>query len=189
MQIINILIQQVFAENIVFHKFLGLCPFVGVSKNKTSSMLMGITITIVTIMASVISYLIYQFALVPSNTEYLSTLSFVLVIASLVQVLQILLKSYFKKIYDMFGIYLPLITTNCAVLGVVLMTARGAYPFLEMLIYSTFAPLGFTFAIIIFAIVKERIELSKDIPDNFKGMPISFITAGILALIFAGYVI
>lgn len=183
MNLISLFITSILTENIVLTKFLGICPFVGTSKKEETAFKMGIAVTIVVTLSSIITYLLYTYLLVPTDTTYLKTLMFILVIASLVQLLEIIIKRYSKNLYKAFGIYLPLITTNCAVLGITLLNINNGFNFSEMLIYSIGSSLGFTLVIYLFSTIREYLA-KKDVPKIFKGAPIAFITAGIMALIF-----
>lgn len=186
MNLINLFITSFLTENIVLTKFLGICPFVGTSSKRRNALFMGISVTLVITLSSIITYFLYHFLLVKTNTEYLKTVLFILVIASLVQLLEILLKRFFKAIHKALGIYLPLITTNCAVLGIVLLNITNNYNFIEVLVYSVSSSLGFTFVIYLFASMREKID-NSNIPKPFKGYPIALITAGIMALLFSRY--
>ena len=183
MNLISLFITSILTENIVLTKFLGICPFVGTSKKEETAFKMGIAVTIVVTLSSIITYLLYTYLLVLTDTTYLKTLMFILVIASLVQLLEIIIKRYSKNLYKAFGIYLPLITTNCAVLGITLLNINNGFNFGEMLVYSIGSSLGFTLVIYLFSTIREYLD-KKDIPKIFKGAPIAFITAGIMALIF-----
>ena len=183
MNLISLFITSILTENIVLTKFLGICPFVGTSKKEETAFKMGIAVTIVVTLSSIITYLLYTYLLVPTDTTYLKTLMFILVIASLVQLLEIVIKRYSKNLYKAFGIYLPLITTNCAVLGITLLNINNGFNFSEMLVYSIGSSIGFTLVIYLFSIIREYLA-KKDVPKIFKGAPIAFITAGIMALIF-----
>lgn len=187
MNLINLFITSFLTENIVLTKFLGICPFVGTSDKRKNSLYMGLSVTLVITLSSIITYFLYHVLLVKTNTEYLKTVLFILVIASFVQLLEIILKRFFTKIHDALGIYLPLITTNCAVLGVVLLNITNNYNFIEVLIYSLSSSLGFTFVIYLFSSMREKID-NSDIPESFKGYPIALITAGIMALLFSRYI-
>lgn len=183
MNLINLFITSLLTENIVLTKFLGICPFVGTSKKEDTAFKMGLAVTIVVTLSSIITYLLYTYLLVPTDTTYLKTLMFILVIASLVQLLEMIIKRYSKNLYKSFGIYLPLITTNCAVLGITLLNINNGFNFIQMLVYSIGSSLGFTFVIYLFATIREYLN-NKDIPASFRGAPIAFITAGIIALVF-----
>jgi len=184
---LSIILSALFTENVVLTKFLGLCPFMGVSRNRKNALYMGVSVMSVVTLSSIITWALYHYLLVPTKTEYLKTVLFVLVIASLVQLLEILLKRYFKTIHDKLGIYLPLITTNCAVLGIVLLNINNDYSFIDMLIYSISSSLGFTLVLYLFSSLREKIA-SSDIPKPFRGHPIALITAAIMALLFGRYV-
>ena len=186
MNLFSVFFASFLTENIVLTKFLGICPFIGTSSKSKSALSMGICVTVVVTCSSILTYLIYHFILVPTNTVYLKTLFFILVIAAFVQMLVILLKKYQPKIYQSLGIYLPLITTNCAVLGIALLNINSNYSFLEMLVYSIGSSLGFTFVIYLFSTIREYLD-KKEL-GAFKGVPIAFITAAIMTLIFARYV-
>ena len=188
MNLISLFITSIFTENIILTKFLGICPFMGTSKKEETAYKMGISVTIVVTLSSIITYLLYKYLLVPTETTYLKTLMFILVIASLVQMLEIIIKKYNKNLYKAFGIYLPLITTNCAVLGITLLNISNDYNFIEMLIYSIGSSIGFTLVIYLFASIREYLN-NKPIPESFKGAPIALITAGIMALLFMRVII
>lgn len=186
MNLFSIFLASFLTENIVLTKFLGICPFVGTSSKSKSALSMGICVTFVITLSSILTYFIYHFILVPTATTYLRTLFFILIIASFVQILVILLKKYQKNLYQSLGIYLPLITTNCAVLGVTLLNINSNFSFLEMLAYSIGSSLGFTFIIYLFSTIREYLD-KKEL-GSFQGVPIAFITAAIMTLIFARYV-
>lgn len=187
MNLISIFITSLLTENIVLTKFLGICPFVGTSNKEKSALGMGLAVTLVVTLSSIITYLIYYYILIPTNTVYLQTIFFILVIAALVQLLEMLLKKYLPVLYKNLGIYLPLITTNCAVLGITLLNINSGYNFLQMLSFSIGSSLGFTLVIYIFSTIREYMD-TKDIPTSFKGYPIAFITAAIMAMIFSRYI-
>ena len=187
MNLISIVTSALLTENVVLTKFLGICPFMGVSTKRKNAISMGLSVMLVVTLSSIITWTLYHFLLVPTKTEYLKTVLFVLVIASLVQLLEIILKRYFKQIHDMLGLYLPLITTNCAVLGIVLLNINNDYNFIEMLTYSICSSLGFTLVIYIFSSMREKIN-NSDVPTPFKGHPIALITAAIMALLFSRYI-
>lgn len=186
MNLISIMITALLTENVVLTKFLGICPFIGVSNKRKSAIYMGISVMLVVTLSSIITWLLYYYLLVPTHEEYLKTILFVFVIASLVQLLEIILKKFFNNIHKLLGIYLPLITTNCAVLGIVLLNINNNYNFVEMLVYSLSSSLGFTFVIYLFSSMREKIN-NSDIPKPFKGHPIALITAAIMALLFSRY--
>lgn len=184
MNLINLFITSLLTENIVLTKFLGICPFIGTSNSRKNAIGMGLSTMLVVTLSSIITYLIYYYILVPTNTVYLKTVMFILVIASFVQILVLIMKKYFKRLYDALGLYLPLITTNCAVLGITLINISSEYTFLQMLCYSIGSSLGFVVVIYIFSTIREYLD-TRNIPSCFKGYPISFIVAAIMCLVFA----
>ena len=187
MSLSSIFLTSILTGNIVLTKFLGLCPFVGTSNNEKNAYMMGISVTGVVTISSIITYLLYYYVLVPTNTVYLKTLVFILVIASMVQIVEIIIKSKSKRLYDSLGIYLPLITTNCAVLGIVLLNINNNYNLLHTIIYSLGSSIGFTLVIYIFSTIRVRLE-SSNVPRSFKGIPIALITASIMSLLFMRYI-
>ena len=187
MNLISLLITSILTENIVLTKFLGICPFIGTSNKEKNALMMGLSVTGVVTISGLITYALYYYVLVPTDTTYLKTIVFILVIASMVQIVEIIIKNKFQNLYDALGIYLPLITTNCAVLGTVLLNINSEFTFLEMLIFSFGSGIGFTLVIYIFATIRERLEISN-VPKSFKGTPIALITAAIMALIFGRYI-
>lgn len=187
MNLISLFMMSFLTENIVLTKFLGICPFVGTSSKEKSAVGMGLAVTLVVTISAILTYLLYYYILVPTHTEYLKTLSFVLVVACMVQMMEMLIKKNNLKLYQNLGIYLPLITTNCAVLGILLLNISNGYSFLEMLVYSIGSSLGFTLVIYIFSTIRENLA-RRNIPYCFKGYPIALITASIMALLFARYV-
>lgn len=186
MNIISIIISALFTENFVMVKFMGICPFLGVSKKKDTAIGMGMAVTFVMALASAITWLVNQFLLKPFSLEYLQTIIFILIIAGLVQFVEMFVKKSMPSLYNALGIYLPLITTNCAVLGVALLNVQYEYTFIESFLYGAFAALGFTLAIVLFAGIRENIS-EKSIPKSFCGFPIALITAGLMAIAFMGF--
>lgn len=184
--IFSIAIIAMFTQNFVLVKFYGICPFLGVSKKTDTALGMGMAVTFVMTIASMLAYLANHFILETFNIEYLRTVVFILIIASIVQIVEMFLQKALPALYSALGIYLPLITTNCAVLGVALLNVQNEYNFINSTIYGFFGGLGFTLAIVLFAGVRERLELS-DIPEFLKGFPISLITAGLIAMAFLGF--
>ena len=184
--IIGLLISALFTENFVLVKFLGCCPFLGVSKKLDTAIGMGMAVTFVMAIASMFTYLANEFLLVPLGLEYLQTILFILIIAALVQFVEMVIKKTMPALYSSLGIYLPLITTNCAVLGVAILNVQNGYNLLFSILYGTFAALGFTLAIVLFAGVREQIS-EKDIPENFRGFPIALVTAGLMAIACMGF--
>ena len=180
------LISCVLTNNFIFSKFLGCCPFLGVSSKVETAASMGIAVTFVMTLASLFAYMVNAWILVPLHLEYMQTIAFILVIASLVQFVEMFLKKSMPAIYSALGIYLPLITTNCAVLGVVLLNVQNSYNFIESVIYGITGGLGFLLAIVLFASIRERLVFA-DYPKNWEGFPIALITAGLMALAFMGF--
>lgn len=181
-----ILISSSLISNVVLSQFLGLCPFLGVSKKINTAAGMGTAVLFVITLASAVAGLIYQFILLPFNLTYLQTIVFILVIAALVQFVEMFLKKYIPSLYQALGVYLPLITTNCAVLGVALTNVQKNYGILESIVNGFATALGFTVSIVILAGIREKMEYN-DIPESFKGMPIVLITAGLMAIAFCGF--
>lgn len=173
-------------NNIVLSRFLGICPFMGVSKSTETAVGMSLSVAFVITISSAVSFLIDKYILVPLSLEYLRTIVFILIIASLVQFVEMVIEKTLPELYSGLGIYLPLITTNCAVLGVALLNVQFQYNFIEMLIFSFGTAAGFGLALILFAGLRERIAYST-VPKYFQGMPIVFIMAGILSLAFMGF--
>lgn len=173
-------------NNVVLSQFLGICPFLGVSKNVKTAAGMGGAVIFVTTIASIITSLIYKFILVPSGFKYLQTIVFILVIAALVQFVEMFLKKAMPPLYKALGVYLPLITTNCAVLGVALTNVKKSYGILEGLIYGIATAIGFLIAIVLMAGIREKIE-HNDVSESFQGTPIVLITAGLMAIAFFGF--
>ena len=183
--VIGILISAILSENFILVKFYGICPFMGVSKKIDTALGMGVAVTFVMALASAVCWIV-NLLLVTLGLEYMQTVSFILVIASLVQVVEMFLKKFVPALYKALGVFLPLITTNCAVLGVVLINVQNGYNFLISIVNGTAGGLGFTLAIVLFASVRERVD-KADPPECFKGFPIALITAGLLALAFMGF--
>lgn len=181
-----ILLTSILVENFVLAKFLGICPFLGVSKKLDSAVGMSVAVTFVMVMATAATYPIYAGILVPNDLAYLQTVVFILVIAALVQLVEIILKRYVKALYQALGVYLPLITTNCAVLGVTILHFDKGYSFGEALVNSLGAGLGFLLAMVLFAGVRSRLESCK-ITKSFDGIPITLIAASIVSLAFMGF--
>lgn len=186
MSYIGIIITYVFIQNFILVQFMGLCPFIGVSKNSESAIGMGMAVTFVTAVASVVCYAVYTYLLVPFDLAYLQTISFILVIAALVQMVEIMLKKLSPSLYQALGIFLPLITTNCAVLGVAILMIQKEFNLLQSVTYSVSTALGFALALVLFAGIRERLEF-EEVPKAFRGVPIALITASILAMAFMGF--
>ena len=181
-----ILIGSSRVSNVVLSQFLGLCPFLGVSKKVETAAGMGTAVIFVITLSSAVAGAIYKFALVPLNITYLQTIVFILVIAALVQFVEMVLKKYMVSLYNALGVYLPLITTNCAVLGVAITNVQKKYGILTGTVNGFATALGFTIAIIILAGIREKMAYN-DVPESFKGMPIILITAGLMAIAFCGF--
>ena len=184
--ILGIIIAAILSQNFILVKFYGICPFMGVSKKIDTALGMGMAVTFVMAIASAACWLVYEFLLMPLNLAYMQTVSFILVIASIVQVVEMFLKKMVPALYKALGVFLPLITTNCAVLGVVLVNVQKNYDFLLSVLNGAAGGLGFTVAIVLFASLRERVDKS-DCPACFKGYPITLIAAGLLALAFMGF--
>lgn len=180
-------INAILIENVVLSQFMGCCPFFGVSKKSDTALGMGMAVTFIMGLSSIVTFGVYHLVLVPLNLEYLETIAFILVIATLVQLVEMALKKMVPALYNALGIYLPLITTNCAVLGVCLTSIQEEYNFVASFLYSVFTALGFTLAIWIFSLVRTRIEETCDIPKAFQGFPIALITAALLSFGFMGF--
>ena len=183
--ILGILIAAILSQNFILVKFYGICPFMGVSKKIDTALGMGMAVTFVMALASAVCWAINEL-LVMLNLQYMQTVSFILVIAALVQVVEMFLKKFVPALYKALGVFLPLITTNCAVLGVVLVNVQNGYNFLLSVVNGAAGGLGFTLAIVLFASVRERVN-KAECPECFKGFPIALITAGLLALAFMGF--
>lgn len=186
MQILSISVGAILINNFVLVKFLGICPFLGVSKKIETAVGMGMAVTFTMTLASALTWCVNELILIPLNLEYLQTVAFILVIATLVQFIEMFLQKSMPALYSALGIYLPLITTNCAVLGVALLNVQNGYKFLPSVVYGFTAGVGFTLAIVLFASVRERLEFCE-IPKCFKGFPIALVTASILSIAFMGF--
>ena len=188
-QITNLLaitLGAILANNFIFSQFLGCCPFLGVSKKVDTAVGMGIAVTFVMGLASAITWLVNTFILIPLDLGYMQTVAFILVIASLVQFIEMFLQKSMPTLYTALGVYLPLITTNCAVLGVALLNIQNSYNFIESVVYGITGGLGFLLAIVLFASIRERLVFA-DYPKNWEGFPIALVTAGLMALAFMGF--
>ena len=186
MRLAAIFFSMVLVDNYILVKFLGICPFLGVSKKLDSSVGMSVAVIFVMLMATAVTYPIYYKLLVPNKLEYLETISFILVIAALVQLVELILKKFLPALHSALGIYLPLITTNCAVLGVALTNVQKEYTILEGVVNGFATALGFTIAIVIMAGVREKIEYN-DISESFQGTPIVLLTAALMSIAFFGF--
>ena len=181
-----IIIGAIFVNNVVLAQFLGICPFLGVSSKVNTSLGMGAAVTFVMALTSIVAWSIQTYILVPLHIEYMQTIVFILVIAALVQMVEIVLKKVSPALYQALGIFLPLITTNCAVLGVAILMIQKEFNLLQSFAYSVATAVGFGLALVIFAGIRERLEL-EDIPSAMKGIPVSLIVAAILAMAFMGF--
>lgn len=190
--IVQIAIGAVLIHNIVLTKFLGLCPFFGVSKKLSSALGMGMAVIFVMTGASLFTWIINTYLLIPYNAAFLQTIVFILVIASLVQLVEMILQKYSPSLYEALGIYLPLITTNCAIMGIALINAETSditgesFTFLQSIINGIMSGIGFTIALVLMAGIRERLAYA-DVPRPFKGLPIAFISAGLMAIAFLGF--
>ena len=185
-EIIALLLSALLTENFVMVKFYGICPFLGVSKKTDTALGMGMAVTFVMGIASAFTWLAYNYLLLPLGLEYLQTIMFILIIAGLVQLVELFVKKSMPPLYNALGIYLPLITTNCAVLSVTLLNVQNEYNFIFSLLYGIFAGLGFTLAIILMAGIREHID-EDAMPKCFRGFPTALITAGLMAIGFMGF--
>lgn len=181
-----ILVSAVFVNNFVLARFLGICPFLGVSKKVETALGMGMAVIFVMTVASVVTWFIQYLILIPFGIEYLQTIAFILVIASLVQLVEMVIQKTSPVLYQSLGIFLPLITTNCAVLGVAVLNIQKDYSFLQSVVFAVGAGVGFTLAMVLFAGLRERIDMST-VPKSFQGTAIALVTAGLLSLAFMGF--
>ncbi|WP_425446571.1 electron transport complex subunit RsxA [Dethiothermospora halolimnae] len=186
MEFFTILVSAIFVNNFVLAKFLGICPFLGVSKKVETAFGMGMAVTFVMTLSSIITYFIHHFILVKLGIEFLQTMAFILVIASLVQFVEMFVKKASPGLYDALGVFLPLITTNCAVLGLAILNIQEEYTLFKTITHAVGASIGFSLAIVLFAGIRERIALA-DVPESLQGFPIALITAGLMAIAFLGF--
>lgn len=183
---ISIFITAIFVNNIVLSQFLGICPFLGVSKKIDSALGMGAAVTFVMLLSTIVTYLLQKYVLDPFGLSFMQTIAFILVIAALVQMLEIILKKISPSLYQALGVFLPLITTNCTILGVAIMVIQKNFSLLESAVFAFSTALGFTVALTIFAGIREQLALTS-IPKAMQGMPIALVTAGLLAMAFMGF--
>lgn len=183
---ISIIVTAIFVNNIVFAQFLGICPFLGVSKKLSSALGMGAAVTFVMALSTAVTWLLQTYLLTPFGLGFMQTIVFILVIAALVQMLEIIMKKVVPALYQALGVFLPLITTNCAVLGVAILVVRDNLDLGQSVVYAVSTALGFTLALTLFAGIREQLELA-DIPRSMRGAPIALICAGLLALAFMGF--
>ena len=186
MNVLLFFVSCVLTNNFIFSRFLGCCPFLGVSSKMTTAVSMGLAVTFVMTIASFFCYIVYNLLLVPLGLTYMDTIAFILVIAALVQFVEMFLKKTSPALYSALGIYLPLITTNCAVLGVATLNMNNNYSLIQSVLNGTFSAIGFLVAIVLMAGVRERLETSK-IPQCMKGFPITLVSAGLMAIAFLGF--
>lgn len=183
---ISIIITAIFVNNIVFAQFLGICPFIGVSKRISSAVGMGAAVTFVIALATIATWMLQEYVLDPLGLQYMQTIAFILVIAFLVQMLEIIMKKSMTSLYQALGVFLPLITTNCAVLGVAISVIQKQFSLLESVTYGIATSLGFALALVIFAGIREQLEITE-IPKAMRGIPIALLCAGLLAMAFMGF--
>lgn len=184
--LVTIFFSMALINNFILGRFLGLCPFFGVSKKTSSAFKMGLAVLFVMFVTSIVTWALYTLILDPLSVEFMKTMVFILVIASLVQIVELIIRRTSISLYNSFGIYLPLITTNCAILGLALINIQEEFTFLEMVFSAIGAGVGFTIVLLIMSGIRERLDLA-DVPDSFRGLPIAFITAALLALSFLAF--
>jgi len=187
MELFFILVSAVFINNYVLVQFLGMCPFFGVSQKTETAIGMGLSVMFVMTLASVITFLFHEFVLVPLNITFLRTVAFILIIASIVQFVEVFMKKMFKVLYALLGVYLPLITANCAIFGVTLINIREEFTFLGVVVNSIGAGAGFTLAMLLLASIREKYENNPDVPEIFKGFPLALFSAGLMSIAFMGF--
>lgn len=185
-ELLSVALGAILVNNFIFAQFLGICPFMGVSKSTDTALGMGLAVTFVMGLASAVCFVVNKYILIPLDLAYMQTVAFILVIASLVQFIEMFLQKAMPALYTALGVYLPLITTNCAVLGVVLLNVQNGYNFIESVVYGITGGLGFLLAIVLFASIRERLVFA-DYPKCWDGFPIALITAGLMALAFMGF--
>jgi electron transport complex protein RnfA len=186
MNLLAIIFVAILANNIVFNQFLGICPYLGVSKRLETSLGMGIAVIFVMVMSAIVTWVVYNYILFPYNLGYLKTIAFILIIAGLVQLVETILKKTNPTLFRALGIYLPLITTNCTILGVALLNVQAEHNIIETVVYAIAVAVGFTIALIIMAGIRERLELAN-VSSYLRGAAVSLVTAGILSLAFMGF--
>ena len=186
MEYIGIIIVAIFVNNVVLSQFLGICPFLGVSKKVDTAIGMGLAVTFVLTIATIVTFLLQKGILEPFNLQYLQTITFVLVIAALVQMVEIILKKISPALYQALGVFLPLITTNCVILGVALLVIQKDFSLIESVVYAIATAIGYAMALIIFSSIREQLALTK-VPKSIQGIPVALITAGIIAMAFMGF--
>lgn len=184
-ELVTLLVTSVLINNVILNQFLGMCPFMGVSKKRSSAIGMGVAVMFVIVVAAIVTYGLYYLVLVPLGLEFMDLITFILVIASLVQLTEMFIKKTSPSLYKSLGVYLPLITTNCVVLNVCLVNISNHYDFGQMLVYSFGTPLGFALVLYIFSTIRERLDFC-DVPKPFIGNPIALIVAAIMSMAFSG---
>lgn len=182
----GLVFSGILIKNVLLSQFLGICSFLGVSKKTSSAVGMGMAVTVVLVVATIASYGFYYLVQVPFHLEFLRTISFIIIIAGIVQLIEVIMKKYMRTMYEALGVYLPLITTNCAVLGIAIININNGYDFLGSILYALGSGLGFMLVIVLFSAIREKLEL-LDIPKAFKGLPIALITAAFMSLAFIGF--
>ena len=187
MELFLIFISAMLVNNFVLSKFLGICSFLGVSKKKDAAIGMGLAVTFVMLMASFVSYLVYNFILVPLGIDYLSTIAFVVVIAALVQFVEMVIKKINPSLYKALGIFLPLITTNCAVLGMAVLNVQENYNLVESLVNGLGAASGYMLSIVLLAFIREKTDNNENVPEVLRGLPITLFTAALMSIAFLGF--
>jgi len=187
MEMFLILIGAVFINNYVLVQFLGMCPFFGVSKRTETALGMGLSVMFVMTLSSIMTFAFFQFVLVPLGITFLRTVVFILIIASIVQFVEVFMKKMFTSLYSMLGIYLPLITVNCAIFGAALINIRDQFTFFEAAVNSLGAGAGFTLAMLLMAGIREKYDANADVPELFKGFPLALFSAGLMSIAFMGF--
>ena len=187
MNLLLIFVSAMFVNNFVLSRFLGICSFLGVSKKRDAAIGMGFVVTFVMVIASIMSYLVFNFILVPLELQYLSTIAFILVIASLVQLVEMVIKKMSPGLYKALGIYLPLITTNCAVLGMTVLNMQENYNFLQSVVNGVGAALGYMMSIVLLSFIREKTDNNENIPRVLRGLPITLFTAALMSIAFLGF--
>ena len=185
-ELVTLLVTSVLINNVVLNQFLGMCPFMGVSRKKSSAIGMGVAVMFVIVVAALVTYGLYYLVLVPLQLQFMDLITFILVIASLVQLTEMFIKKTSPALYKSLGVYLPLITTNCVVLNVCLVNISNSYNFAQMLVYSIGTPLGFAIVLYIFSTIRERLDIAN-VPAPLKGNPIALFVAAIMAMAFSGF--
>ena len=185
-ELLLIVFAAIITENFIFSKFLGICPFLGVSEKPSTAAGMGFAVMFVMSVSSALCWIVYSYVLIPFNLQYLQTIAFILIIASLVQIIEMFLKRFIPVLYQALGVYLPLITTNCAVLGAVILNVQNERSFIESVVFGLASAVGFTMDMLIFAGVRARLRFATP-PKSFRGVPILLISAGLIAMAFTGF--